>query len=61
VTLNEDPTIQCGNSASAVTALGVTAITPSSLSGPAITGFQTWSCHGVSTHGQAAAGLFWRF
>jgi opacity protein-like surface antigen len=61
VTLNAEPTIQFGNSADPVTALGVTGLAPSSLSGPAITGFRTWSGHGVSTHTSVTGGVFWRF
>ena len=61
VTLNADPTIQFGNSANPVTALGVTAIAPSTLSGPAIADFRTWSGSGVSSHTNVALGVFWRF
>jgi hypothetical protein len=61
VTLNADPTIQFGNSPNPVTALGVTAVAPSSLSGPAIAGFRTWAGKGVITHTNLAVGLFWRF
>jgi hypothetical protein len=59
--LNSDPTLQFGNSADPVTSLGVTAISPSTLSGPAITGLGTWSGRGVTGHGDITAGLFWRF
>ena len=61
VTLNADPTIQFRNSSNAVTALGVTAVAPSTLSGPAIAGFRSWSGSGVSSHTNVAAGIFWRF
>lgn len=61
VTLNADPTIQFGNSPNAVTGLGVTAVAPSTLSGPPITGFRTWSGSGVSSHMNVAVGIFWRF
>lgn len=61
VTLNADPTIQFGNSSNPVTGLGVTAIAPSTLSGPAITGFRTWSGSGVSSRTDVVVGIFWRF
>jgi hypothetical protein len=61
VTLNADPTIQFGNSSNPVTALRVTAVTPSTLSGPAIEGFRTWSGRGVASHTNLAVGMFWRF
>jgi hypothetical protein len=61
VTLNADPTIQFGNSPNPVTGLGVTAVTPSSLSGPALTGVRTWSGSGGSSHSTFAAGIFWQF
>jgi len=61
IALNADPTIQFGNSAGPVTSLGVTSVAPSSLTGPAIADLGTWSGSGVSSHGNIAAGLFWRF
>jgi hypothetical protein len=60
-TLNADPTIQFGNSTEPVTGLGVTAISPSTLSGPPLINFRTFSGTGVSTDGHLAVGLFWRF
>ncbi|MGH9141218.1 MAG: hypothetical protein ACRD2I_08765 [Vicinamibacterales bacterium] len=59
--LNSDPTIQFGNSTDPVTSLGVTAVSPSTLSGPPITGLRTLSGSGVTGHGNITAGLFWRF
>ena len=59
--LNADPTIQFGNSTDPVTSLGVTAVSPSTLSGPPITGLGTLSGSGVAGHGNVTAGLFWRF
>jgi hypothetical protein len=60
--LNSSPTIQfSNNSTDSVTALGVTAVAASTLTGPAITGFQTLSGSGVSSHTDIAAGIFWRF
>ena len=61
VTLNADPTIQFGNSPNPVTGLGVTAVAPSTLTGPAIMGFRTWSGSGVSSLTNVAFGIFWRF
>jgi hypothetical protein len=61
VTLNADPTIQFGNSPNPVTGLGVTALAPSSLSGPAVTGFRAWSGEGVTIHTSVAVGILWRF
>jgi hypothetical protein len=59
--LNADPTIQFSNSSEPVTTLGVTYIGSSTLTGPAITGFRTWSGRGVSTHANITVGAFWRF
>jgi hypothetical protein len=61
VTLNADPTIQFGNSSDPVTAIGVTAVAPSTLTGPPISGLRTLSGSGVATHVTITAGLFWRF
>jgi opacity protein-like surface antigen len=61
VTLNANPTIQFGNSSNAVTAIGVTGIAPSTLSGAPLTGFRTWSGSGVSSQTNITAGIFWRF
>jgi hypothetical protein len=61
-TLNADPTIQFSNNWSdPITTLGVTSVARSTLSGPAVTAFRTWSGSGVSSHTNIAAGLFWRF
>ena len=59
--LNADPTIQFGNSTDPVTALGVTAVAASTLTGPAMTGLRTFSGSGVSSHTNITAGIFWRF
>ena len=61
VTLNSDPTIQFGNSSGPVTGLGVTAPALSTLSGPALSGFQSWSADGISTHTTLATGVYFRF
>jgi hypothetical protein len=61
VTLNADPTIQFGNSSNPVTGLGVTALAPSTLSGPALSGFRTWAADGISTHASIATGIYLRF
>jgi hypothetical protein len=60
VTLNADPTIQFGNSTNPVTALGVTAVTPSTLSDAAIERFRTWSGSGITSHTNLAVGMYWR-
>jgi hypothetical protein len=61
-TLNAEPTVQFSNNwTDPVTALGVTAVARSSLSGDALSGFRTWSGTGVSRHTIATAGVFWRF
>ena len=54
-------TIMFSNSTLPVTGQGVTVIGTSTLTGPALTGFRTFSGNGVSTHTNIAAGLFWRF
>ena len=60
--LNADPTIQFSNNSSdPVSALGVTAVAASTLSGPALTGLRTFSGSGVSSHTNITAGMFWRF
>jgi hypothetical protein len=60
--LNADPTIQFSNNSSdPVTALGVTAIAASTLTGPAVTGVRTFSGSGVSSQMNITAGIFWRF
>ena len=61
VTLNSNPTIQFGNSNGPITGLGVTAPAPSTLTGPALTQFRTFSGSGVSTHSDLAVGMYWRF
>ena len=60
--LGAEPSIQFSNNSSdPVTALGVTAVAASTLTGPAITELRTFSGSGVSTHTNIAAGIFWRF
>ncbi len=54
-------TLMFSNSTLPVTGQGVTVIGTSTLTGPALTGFRTFSGNGVSTHTNIAAGLFWRF
>jgi hypothetical protein len=61
VTLNADPTVQFGNSSNPVTGLGVTALAPSTLSGPPLSGFRTWTANGVWTHTTLATGVYLRF
>ena len=61
VTLNADPTIQFGNSSNPVTGLGVTALAPSTLSGPALSGVRTWSAKGVLTNTIVSSGIYLRF
>lgn len=61
VTLNADPTIQFGNSSGPVTGLGITALAPSSLSGPALAGVRTWKGSGVAAQTTLAIGLYRRF
>jgi hypothetical protein len=61
-TLNADPTLQFSNNwTDPITTLGVTSVAISTLSGPAISGFRTFSGKGVSSHATVSAGLFWRF
>jgi hypothetical protein len=60
--LNSNPTLQFSNNSSdPVTALSVTAVAASTLTGPAITGLRTFSGRGTSSHTSIAAGVFWRF
>ena len=54
-------TVMFSNSTLPVTGQGVTVVGISTLTGPALTGFRTFSGSGVSTHTNIAAGLFWRF
>jgi hypothetical protein len=60
--LGAEPSIQFSNNASdPVTALGVTAIAASTLTGPEITALRTFSGSGVSTRTNITAGILWRF
>jgi hypothetical protein len=60
--LGAEPSIQFSNNSSdPVTALGVTAVAASTLTGPAITGLRTFSGSGVRSHANITAGIFWRF
>ena len=60
--LSGEPSIQfTNNSTDPVTALGVTAVAASSLTGPAISELRTFSGSGVVTHTTLNAGIFWRF
>jgi len=60
--LNADPTVVfSNNSTDPVTAIGVTAVAASTLTGPALTGLRTFSGSGVSSHTNITAGIFWRF
>jgi len=60
--LNADPTITFSNNWSdPVTALSVTAVAASTLSGPAMSGVRTFSGTGVSANTSFTAGVFWRF
>jgi hypothetical protein len=60
--LNADPTVVfSNNSTDPVTAIGVTAIAASTLTGPALTNLRTFSGSGVSSHTNITAGIFWRF
>ncbi len=54
-------TIMFSNSTLPVTGQGVTVVGISTLTGPALTGFRTFSGSGVSSHTNIAAGIFWRF
>ena len=60
--LAADPTVQFSNNSSdPVTALGVTAVAASTLTGPAIVDLRTFSGNGVSSATNITAGIFWRF
>lgn len=60
--LGAEPSIQFSNNSSdPVTSLGVTAIAASTLTGPAITGFRTFSSSGIVSHTNLLIGAFWRF
>jgi hypothetical protein len=60
--LAANPSIQFSNNSSdPVTSLGVTAVAASTLTGPAITGFRTFSGTGIVTHTGVITGVFWRF
>lgn len=61
-TLRADPTIVFSNNSSdPVTADGVTAVAASTLTGPTITGFRTFSGSGMLSQTNIIAGVFWRF
>jgi hypothetical protein len=61
-TLNAEPTLQFSNNwTDPVTALGVTAVGISTLSGPSLTGFETLRGNGIASHTNISAGLFVRF
>ena len=55
------PSIQFSNTTDVVTALGVTAAGTSSLSGPGLSGFRTFSGSGIMAETNVTFGLFWRF
>jgi opacity protein-like surface antigen len=59
--LGGNPSIQFSNSTDPVTALGVTAVAASSLTGPAISGFRTFAGSGTVSHTSFTTGIFWRF
>jgi hypothetical protein len=60
--LNAETTQQFSNNwTDPVTALGVTAVGISTLSGPTLTGFQTLAGKGMSSHTNISAGIFVRF
>ena len=60
--LGAEPSIQFSNNSSdPVTALNVTAVAASTLTGPAITGLRTFSGSGVVRDTNIRAGVFWRF
>jgi hypothetical protein len=59
--LGGNPSIQFSNSTDPVTALGVTAVAASSLTGPAISGFRTFAGSGTESHTSFTTGIFWRF
>ena len=60
--LNAEPTIQfSNNSIDPVNAAGVTAVAASTLTGPTITDFRTFSGSGVVSYTNVVTGIFWRF
>lgn len=60
--LGATPSIQwTNNSTDVVTALGVTAVAASSLTGPALTRYRTFAGSGAQTHASVTVGWFWRF
>ena len=60
--LNSNPTLQFSNNSSdPVTALSVTAVAASTLTGPAIADLRTFSGRGLSSHTTITTGVFWRF
>ena len=60
--LGSEPSIQStNNSSNPVTALGVTAVATSTLTGSALTGMRTYSGSGVVSYSNVIAGVFWRF
>jgi hypothetical protein len=60
--LNANPSIQFSNNSSdPVTSGGVTAVAASTLTGPPITGFRTFSGTGIVTQTSLITGVFWRF
>lgn len=60
--LNAEPTIQFSNNSSdPLTRQGVTAVAASTLTGPAMIGFRTFSGSGVSSVTNISGGIFWRF
>lgn len=61
-TLNADPTLQFSNNwTDPITTLGVTSVARSTLSGPTVSAFRTFSGNGLSSHAHITAGLSWRF
>ena len=60
--LGGNPSIQfTNNSTDPVTALGVTAVAASTLTGPAVTGARTFTGSGAESRTNIAFGVFWRF
>jgi opacity protein-like surface antigen len=60
--LGAEPSIQfTNNSSDPVTALGVTAVAASSLTGPEISEFRSFSGTGIVSLTNIMAGVFWRF
>jgi hypothetical protein len=60
--LGGEPSIQfTNNSSDPVTALGVTAVAASTLTGPSIAELRTFSGNGVWVRTNITAGIFWRF